>query len=387
MKILYLECNMGAAGDMLTASLSELSDDAKAFEKRFNALGIPSVSLRLESSEKCGIRGTYSRVCINGENGHHGHHHNHLADIEHLISHLDLPVSVKDNAIAVYRIIAEAEGYVHGCEMDNIHFHEVGTMDAVSDVVGVCMLIDELNPDRIIASPVAVGSGQVSCAHGILPVPTPATAYILRDVPIYSGCVTGELCTPTGAALLKHFVSEFAPMPVMKTNKIGYGMGKKDFETANCVRAFLGQTQDNDGQITELRCNVDDMTGEEIGFATEELLSHGALDVFTAPIYMKKNRPGVLITVLCGSEQREEMIRLIFTHTTTIGIREYSPHRSTLSRTSYTVKTAYGDIKAKRSEGYGVIRHKVEYDDLSTAARKEKLPLKTIRSEVEKSIL
>lgn len=261
MKTLYLECNMGAAGDMLTAALLELHPEPEQFLERMNALGIPGVKIKQEQSEKCGIKGTHITVTVGGEEEksedvhehdhghvHHHHHHEHthhhagMHEIEHIISHLDLPETVRQDVLAVYGLIAEAESHAHGRPVSEIHFHEVGTMDAIADVTAVCLLLHELAPQRIVASPVHVGAGQVRCAHGILPVPAPATAYILRDVPIYGGAVRGELCTPTGAALLKHFASEFAGIPVMKVQKIGYGMGTKDFEAANCVRAMLGES-------------------------------------------------------------------------------------------------------------------------------------------------
>lgn len=264
MKTLYLECNMGAAGDMLAAALLELLPDPEAFLTKLNALGIPGVKISKEQTAKCGIMGTHIKVMV-GEaeeksedvaehEHHHEHHHDHdhyhdhahhhagMHEIEHIISHLDLPETVREDVLAVYGLIAEAESHAHGRPVSEIHFHEVGTMDAIADVTAVCLLMHELSPQRIAASPVHVGAGQVRCAHGILPVPAPATAYILRDVPIYGGAVRGELCTPTGAALLKHFVSEFTGMPVMKVHKIGYGMGTKDFEAANCVRAMWGET-------------------------------------------------------------------------------------------------------------------------------------------------
>ena len=386
---------MGAAGDMLASSLIELLDEPQEFVRRFNALGIPNVTLNIEKCQKCGITGTHARVKVGGEeedghmhdhhhHHHHDHHHTTMADIEHIISHLDISDSVKKNVTEVYKIIAEAEGHAHGREVSEIHFHEVGTMDAIADVTAVCMLIDEIKPDKIIASPVHVGSGQVKCAHGILPVPAPATAYILRDAPIYGGEVKGELCTPTGAALLKYFADEFTSMPVMRTKKIGYGMGTKDFETANCVRALLGETEDTSGEITELRCNIDDMTGEMIGFAVEELFNAGALDVYTIPISMKKNRPAVLLTVMCRAEQKDEMLSLIFKHTTTLGIREYTPNRYTLTRCEITLKTPFGDVKGKKSTGFGGATVKAEYEDLARIARENNISIKDITYKEEK---
>lgn len=409
MKLLYLDCGMGAAGDMLGAALAELlPDDARdAFTSELNAAGIPGVHVSLDPSVKCGITGTHLTVTVNGteekEGGHshshehshhdhqhdhahdhshsHDHHHDHshrsLHDIHHIIDDLKLPEAVRTDILAVYRLIAEAESKAHDKPVSEIHFHEVGTMDAIADIASVCLLLHKLAPDQIIASPIHVGSGQVKCAHGILPVPAPATAYILKDIPIYSGSIQGELCTPTGAALLKHFVTRFAQMPLMTPASTGYGMGTKDFPAANCVRAILGESfsenQDvilgesfaenqpeqpacipaapastatpasatapasEEAAITEticeLSCNVDDMTGEDIAFAIETFLQNGALDAFTVPCTMKKGRPGVLVTVLCKDPDQKQMTRLILQHTTTLGVRSAEKKRWILSRT------------------------------------------------------
>lgn len=259
MRILYLDCGMGAAGDMLAAALLELLPEADRapFVQELNSLGIPGVEFAAEPSVKCGITGTHMAVRVNGESEggeHHHHHHEHehghshehhhsgMHDIEHIVSgHLNVPEAVKADILSVYNLIAEAESHAHGVPVTEIHFHEVGTIDAIADVTAVCLLMDRLAPEQVIASPVHVGCGQVKCAHGILPVPAPATAHILTGVPVYGGKINGELCTPTGAALLKHFASRFGDMPVMTLRSVGYGMGSKDFEAANCLRAMLGE--------------------------------------------------------------------------------------------------------------------------------------------------
>ena len=244
MKTLYLNCSMGAAGDMLMAALLELLPDPDSFVSKLNALAIPEVHFEKEKSIKCGITGTHMKVTVHGQEEGEMHHHSHLQDIEHIVSHLDVSDGIWKDILAVYQEIAQAESKVHGVPVTDIHFHEVGTMDAIADVTAVCMLMAEIAPDQVIVSPVHVGSGQVHCAHGILPVPAPATAYILKGIPIYGGQIDGELCTPTGAALLKYFATKFGDMPIMNVTSIGYGMGTKDFEAANCVRAFLGETED-----------------------------------------------------------------------------------------------------------------------------------------------
>ncbi|MCR5325057.1 MAG: nickel pincer cofactor biosynthesis protein LarC [Lachnospiraceae bacterium] len=343
----------------------------------------------------------------------HTHHHSSMHDIEHIVrDHIGCSDKVKEDVLAVYRIIADAESHVHGVPVTDIHFHEVGTLDAVADITAVCMLMERLGCDNVVVSPIHVGSGQVRCAHGILPVPAPATAFILNDIPIYGGKIRGELCTPTGAALLKHFATKFGDMPAMKVSGIGYGMGKKDFEAANCVRVFVGDsavsgtsegndTADSlkkevhgacneqssgmlaDGVICELSCNIDDMTGEEIGFAMDRLFEAGALEVYTVPVGMKKNRPGILLSVMCREEDKEKMIVEIFKNTTTLGIRENIFKRYTLDRRVETVSTSFGNVRIKKSSGYGVNREKAEFEDLAAMAVRNGISLRDMRKKID----
>ncbi|MBR5731217.1 MAG: nickel pincer cofactor biosynthesis protein LarC [Firmicutes bacterium] len=409
MKTLYLECEMGAAGDMLAAALLELTGDRQAFTDRMNSLGLPGVCVRAADSVKCGITGTHIEVTVDGEkeepcahehheheHGHEHHHHDHehhhhdhehhhasLPDIEALIDGLAVSEKVKRDAKAVYMMIADAESKVHGRPVSQVHFHEVGSMDAVADVVGVCLLLEKIAPDRIIASPVHVGSGHVHCMHGILPVPAPATALILTGVPTYGGRVRGELCTPTGAALLRYFASGFGDRPVMKTLAVGYGMGTKDFEQANCVRAFLGEEEDRRESVTKLECNLDDMTGEDIAFAMEQLFREGARDVYTQAIGMKKNRPAVLLSVICMPEDADRLAEVVMKHTSTLGIRRQDMSRYVLDRHEETVSTAYGDVRVKRASGMGVEKAKPEYDDVAKIAEERGVSLETVRREIK----
>ena len=323
--------------------------------------------------------------CHNHE-GHEHHHHEHhgLLDIEHLvIEHLNIPQKVKEDVTAVYKIIAEAESKVHGVPVNEIHFHEVGSLDAVADITAVCFLINELKPEYITASPIHVGNGQVRCAHGILPVPAPATALILKGIPTYSGDVMGELCTPTGAALLKHFVSDFGYQPIMLVDKIGYGMGKKDFEQANCVRAILGDSEESKDVVRELCCNIDDMTAEDIAFAMERLFEAGALDVYTTPIGMKKNRSGILFTCMCTKEKRDLILNTMFKHTSTLGIRESICNRYVLNRKIEKVSVDGDEVSVKKVSGYGTEREKIEYNDLVKVALRRNLSLNEARKLVK----
>lgn len=442
MRTLYFECNMGAAGDMLMSALLEICPDPDGFIERLNNIGIPDVKVVRRNVLKCGIQGTGVDVLIGGveedehmyelahkhsrdhdhnhsydhshehsherdhehehgnEHGHdhdheHGHGHEHgghshtgMDEIRGVINGLGISDKIKADVLAVYNLIAEAESRAHGRSVEQIHFHEVGAMDAVADITGVCMLIDELKPDRIVTSKIHVGSGRVRCAHGLLPVPAPATAYILRGVPTYGGAVEGELCTPTGAALLKYFTDEFADLGAMSVSKIGYGMGKRSFyteggvEILSAVRVMLGESEDKTDNIIMLSCNIDDMTGERAGFAVERILAGGALDAYTAPIYMKKGRPGILLTVICDERTKDDMVRLIFKHTTTLGIRELRVGRYVLSRSEEIVKTEYGDVRVKKSSGYGVTKLKAEDDDLKRLAVENDLAITDIEDKL-----
>ncbi|MBQ1489456.1 MAG: nickel pincer cofactor biosynthesis protein LarC [Eubacterium sp.] len=436
MKTLYIECNMGAAGDMLMGALSEVAPE-EAVQKVQN-LGIDTVSVTLEHGEKCGVGGTHARVLVDGEeeesadhhhhhdhdhdhhhdhdHGHEHHHHDHdhdhdhhhhdhdhdhhhhhahhgMADITAMIEGLAVSDTVKANAKAIYAKIAAAESKVHGEPVDQIHFHEVGAMDAVADVVANCVLMEAIGADHVVVSPVNVGSGHVHCAHGVLPVPAPATAEILKGLPYYSDEIKGELLTPTGAAILAHFADEFGPRPVMSVEKNGIGMGTKDFPKANIVRVFLGEEQSagqsdekNAGQnhaeksgqadpVVELSANIDDMTGEDLGFAMEQLLKAGALDVWYTPIMMKKNRPAVMLSCLVKAGDADGMAEVLFKHTTTAGIRKQTFERYTLARTV----TEEDGVRMKEYQGYGVARRKAEYDDLAAIAEREGKSLAEVR--------
>ncbi|MGN1411881.1 MAG: nickel pincer cofactor biosynthesis protein LarC [Oscillospiraceae bacterium] len=394
MKILYLECNMGVSGDMLMSSLIELLPNPQFFLDKMRSLNIPNVKIDIEKVSKCGILGTHTHIIVDGieevsqdvclEEHQHKCRHQHssttIGDIEQMVSHLNLSERVRQDVLSVYHLIAEAESHVHGKNVQEIHFHEVGTIDAITDIVGVCLLMEMLSPQKVICSPINTGYGQVRCIHGVLPIPAPATAYIIRNIPIYSGNVQGELCTPTGASLVKHFATEFKQMPTMCVEKIGYGMGSKDFPEANCLRAMIGETLETSNEISELQCNLDDMSPENIAFAQEVLLSNGALDVFTTPIVMKKGRLATLLTCLCSLDTRDSLVNLIFKHTSTIGIREVIKNRYTLTRREILKDTSLGSIKVKVSNGFGVEHKKIEYDDISKMAKEKNISIEEIKN-------
>lgn len=562
MKTLYIECGMGAAGDMLMGALSEIAPDL-ALDALQN-LQIPGVEFQPEKAESCGITGTHMRVLVHGheegsgnaahthsdsaaeaaglyhghehmhghdepsdafhdhshthedehmhshscahEHGHdtpseafhdhshahedehmhshdyahmhahshdhngHAHHHAHhsMADIAAIINELDIPEAVKQEALQVYQRIAAAESKVHGTTVSEVHFHEVGALDAVADVVGNCLLISAIHPDRIVVSPINTGSGHVHCAHGILPVPAPATAEILKAGVSYSDGTNGELCTPTGAALLTQFADAFGPQPPMQVHQTGIGLGTREFPgKANGIRVFLGDEIDrsliglahsaggsgaetsgegissgkssgsqsagpassgadsasskagNDtgrsivcrhadlapygvmtdlsGQITdlaeledyqrdvvaELSANIDDMTGEELGFAMERLLEEGALDVYHTPIVMKKSRPAVKFSCICRPEDAGKMTDLILRLTTTIGVRMHYFQRAVLSRTEETEENGV-TVKTSTDSRRGIRRRKIGYDDAAAYAREHGISLREARHKLGK---
>ena len=435
MKTLYIECNMGAAGDMLMSALYELLDDKQAFLDTMNRLGLPGVRVEAQAAATCGIAGTHMAVTVHGreeaegsipaeaphphvhsheadhdhEHGHehhhehhdhdHGHDHDHHHDHDHgeghphhhhatpghigeLLDSLPLPEEVRGRARRVYDAIARAEAKAHGCPVGDIPFHEVGALDAVADVAGACYALYLLAPERIVVSPIHVGSGTVRCAHGVMPVPAPATANLLSGVPIYGGAVRGELCTPTGAALLTSFADAYGPMPVMVARAVGVGIGAKRFEQANCVRAFLGETaEEANGEILELVCNIDDMTPEALSFAASRLLEAGALDVYTTPGTMKKGRPGHVLTVLCDPEKERALARKILAETTTNGLRVRRCGKYFLTPGAGMVQTQWGPVKLKLARGYGITHVKPEFEDAAELAREHGVPYQAVLRE------
>ncbi len=366
MRVLYLDCGMGAAGDMLTAALLALldKDEHDQFLRDINAALGGKAVVTAEPAVKCGVQGLHVHVVINGEeeghehrhhDGEHHHHHTGIKEIRELIESLPLSDAVREDALQIFNSIARAESEVHGTDMEHIHFHEVGSIDAVADVLGVCLLMEKLAPELVVA---------------------------LRGIPWYEGEIKSELCTPTGAALLRWFVNSWQTAPVLRVETCGYGMGTKDFGQLNAVRALLGDMEDEE-DLYVLACNLDDMTGEELGFAQERLFEAGALDVWTAPIGMKKGRPGVLLSVLCRPERTHELTACLFKHTTTLGVREDYVRRYTLRRDMRTADTPWGPVSVKTASGYGVTREKPEYEDLAKIARENNLSLREVKEKIK----
>lgn len=424
MRTLFIDCGMGAAGDMLMGALLSLIPDKDAFIENLNQIGIPDVQISYRTDCKCGITGLHVSVKARGveeesvdvhehqhqhhhheqemdeqihteESSHHHHetvhehsHHHHasMAYIQEIISGLKVSDKVKTDVSVVYQLIAHAEAKVHGKEITEIHFHEVGMMDALADITGCAMLMEMLDVWKVVVSPVNVGYGKVKCAHGILPVPAPATIELLSDIPCYAGRFEGELCTPTGAALLAYYGTDYAQMPNMRIKGTGYGTGKKEFEAANVVRVVIGETDSETDTVIELCCNLDDMTGEEIGYVMELLLKNGALDVFTTPIGMKKSRPGQMLSVLCKQEQRSKVAEILLKHTTTIGLREYRCNRMILNRREEAFESSFGTVHVKKSTGFGVTKEKMEYEDIKSIADREGLSLQEVKAMIQQEM-
>lgn len=429
MKTLYLECKMGAAGDMLMAALYELLPNQAEFLEIMNRL-VEGVQVKADKRITCGISGTHMSVTVNEEtevsedlpcgainknpnNSHQKHHHHHPSsnhgnhshshsgkhenhnhtphrsplNIKEIIRKLPLPEPVKENAWAVYDRIAEAESKAHGVPVTEVHFHEVGALDAIIDITGVCLALHLIQPDQIIVSPIHLGSGQVRCAHGVMPVPTPATVNLLEGIPCYSGEIVGELCTPTGAALLAHFGDDFASMPVMRILKNGYGVGSKQFSAPNCVRAFLGESGDQEqAEIIELCCHIDDMTAEALAYASDELMSQGALDVAISPLTMKKGRPGVSFTVLCSPSDEERLAQSVLRQTNTNGVRSRRCRKFILNPSIKKVMTSYGEVRIKCADGLDFHREKPEYEDVARFAEANDLPFQKVWNDIIKQI-
>lgn len=399
MRILYLDCGMGAAGDMLAGALVSLlsKEEQESFIKMINNIGVDGVKVSISDDAKCGITGKHFKVEIDGveehshdvhehehhhEHGHHHEHHHHgkgpfPKELEAVAEKLNCPNDIQK----VYELLAEAEAKVHGKDVSEIHFHEVGMKDALIDIASVVYLMNKLKVDKVVVSPVNVGFGKVKCAHGILPVPAPATAELVKGIPTYAGRFEGELLTPTGAALLKYYADEFSYQPLMNVIKCGYGTGNKNFESANVVKAVLGEVTDEliSENIIELNCNVDDMSAEDMAYATKALIENGAKDAFVTPVIMKKGRSGMLLTVLCSAIDKERFVSLIFKHTSTIGIRVKETERIILNRHEETVHTKLGDVRVKYSEGYGVKREKPEFEDLRKLAEENNISVAEAR--------
>jgi len=385
-KILYFDCQSGISGDMSVAALLDLGVDQQLFLKLLGTLNVDGYQLKISSKQSHGITGTDFDVILESEQHSHSHSHHHhaphrnLDDIIKIINRSGIPAQTKVMSREIFEKVAVAEAKVHDKPMDQIHFHEVGAIDSIVDIIGASICMTLLEVEKVYASPLHLGSGFVKCAHGTLPIPAPATAEILKGVPSYATDLKGELVTPTGAAIIKTLASDFIPQPLMRVDKIGYGVGKKDFGILNALRVFSGETANSDlkrEKLVVLETNIDDMNPEIYSHLVPLLLEKGAHDVYLTHILMKKGRPGIQVNVLCGEDNVWEFEQILFSETTTLGIRKSLTDRVCLDRKIVTMNTAYGEIKVKAAYLNGTFfKAAPEYEECKRVAHEQSMSLK-----------
>ena len=386
MTVAYFDCFAGAAGDMIVGSLLDAGAELAPLRASLARLGVGGYSLSAESVKRGGIGGVKFHVTL-AEDGHHEgeHHHEHrnLRTILDLIAAAELPERAADRAARVFRRLAEAEAKVHRVGVDEVHFHEVGAVDSIVDIVGACLALEQLGVDRVLCSPIAVGQGTMRCAHGVMPIPAPATAELLRGARTRPTGIEAEATTPTGAAILTALWECQGPLPAMEVSAVGYGAGTRESEQMpNLVRVFVGQAQEDASTadaLVELSANIDDCTGELIGAAIERLLEAGCADAWAAPIVMKKSRPAWMLSALCTVGDAAEAQRILFAETTTFGVRRRPCERAKLARTWVTVETPYGPVRVKEGRADGrLVSASPEFADCQAAAGTHHVPVKEV---------
>jgi len=376
---LYYDCFSGISGDMNLGALVDLGADVNFLKNELGKLNIKGYEIDIKKDQRNGITGTNLNVNITEKQ----HHHTHYSDIKKMIEESKLSNRVKIDSIQIFKKIAEAEAKIHNTEIDKVHFHEVGAIDSIVDIVGSIICLENLHIKRIISSTVTLGSGFVKCDHGVLPVPAPATLEILKNIPVLKGDIPFEATTPTGAGFLAAMAESFTDDIHFETKKIGYGIGNKIGEKPNMLRVMLGTTNPVSGRNLEnnivLECNIDDMNPEHFDFLFEELFAHGALDVHITPIIMKKSRPAFTINVLCKPDTAEILTNLTFRHTTTLGIKQYPVTKHFLERKIIERRTPWGMVRCKQSFLSGELLHeKPEYDDCKKLANENKIRIDEI---------
>ena len=377
MKTLYFDCFAGASGDMILGAMIAAGVDPEAFRQQLSLLDVSGYSIDFEIVDRSGLSATHARVQTK-----HEHAHRHLDDILKIIDDSHLPAGVKERAGKIFTRLAEAEAHVHNQPVQKVHFHEVGALDAIIDVVGASICFELLNIERFVCSSLHVGSGTVEMDHGRFPVPPPAVAELLKGVPFYSTEVAGELLTPTGAAIITTVCTEYGPVPRFRLQQTGYGAGTRQYEKfPNALRVLIGDDEApvGDEKLLVLETNVDDMSPKMFGYVMERALELGALDCYFTPVQMKKNRPGVLLSVLCRLADREKFMQLLFEETTTLGIRSYEVDRCALERQTVCVETPYGPIDVKVARlGEKVVNAMPEYEQCRQAARAANVALRVV---------
>lgn len=382
---LYLDCHAGIAGDMLLSALIDLGADAKAIETQLQQLPIDDFNLHFTKKVKQGIHAMTLTIDFN-----ESHHHRTASDILTMIEESPLPERVKMRSKSIFMLIAQAEAKIHGMTVEDVHFHEVGAMDSIIDIIGGCLALEQLNIDTIYCSPIPTGHGKIKIAHGIYPIPAPATAELLTGIPLAAFDVESELTTPTGAAFAKSLSDYFGPMPNITIDKIGYGAGTKDFDFPNVLRVIQFQLDEDQTprQVQVLECQIDDMSAEMLGHFMQLAFDNQALDVYYTPIVMKKQRPAVKLTVICNIEDKSMFETLILTHTSSLGVRSYTTTRRILTRKFETINTQYGQVTVKLALSKNtIIKAKPEYEDIKQISEQHQLPLSFIYNDVMSEIM
>jgi len=423
MKTLYFDCFSGISGDMTLGALLDIGADEKALLEGLKKLNVDGYSLRIEKKMKNGIEGTDFSVILEDSDDHHenepehhehhhddhGHEHNHdhdhahnhehshghqhshsdehvhrnMSDIERIINDSGLNEKVRQLSLKIFRLVAEAEGRIHGKPAGEVHFHEVGAVDSIVDIIGTAICIDSMGVDRIVFSSIPLSRGFVRCQHGIFPLPAPATLEILKNVPVYYTDIDFELVTPTGAAIAKGLADEFGMVGELEVERIGYGLGKKTYEIPNVLRVILFNSKKKiSDKVMEIETNIDDMTAEQLGNVMDRLFEQGALDVFFTPVLMKKNRPGTKLTVICRQDRKDMLVEVLLRHTSTFGVRFSYLDRTVLDRETVAVDTAFGSIRCKLGRLSGeLLKYSPEYEDCKSASERSGRPISEVYAE------
>ena len=381
-RILYFDCSAGISGDMTLGALLQLGVSVDELNTELAKLPTKGFQINTQKVNKKGIEALKVDVLVTEEDAHH----RGLTTIKNIINESTLDEKVKEKAIKIFTKLGEAEAKIHGTTVDKIHFHEVGAIDAIVDIVGTAILLDKLQIEAVYASSIHTGSGFVTCQHGTMPIPAPATLELLKGAPIYSTEIKGELTTPTGAAILSTLAKGFGQIPLMKVDTIGYGAGTKDLAIPNVLRVSLGYLEETSLECEQqwmLECNIDDMNHEFIDYVMDKLFQAGAKDVYITPIQMKKNRPALKLNVLYDREIEEKILSIIFTETTSIGVRKYPVEKIMLDRRTQSIETPWGSVNVKLAYYEGqIVNAAPEYEDCKRLAEKTGLPIKQIYSKV-----
>jgi len=381
MRILYFDCFSGISGDMALGALLDLGIDVETWKKELDKLSLDKFEVRTTKRRKGILEGTDVEVI-----SHDSTTHRNLSRILEILERSSLPPSVKQLSQKMFLKLGEAESRVHGIPLSEVHFHEIGAIDTIIDIVGTAIALELLKIDLVYSSPLPLGEGFIEFSHGTIPVPAPATLELLKGIPIYSQGVKGELVTPTGAVIVSTLAKDFGPLPLLKIEKVGYGVGKHDYGPLNWLRVFLGETcfEFEEDKNVVVEANIDDMNPQVYEYLQEKLFQKGALDVTMTPIIMKKSRPGILLSVLARPEREREIIDVIFRESTSIGVRTYQVEKRMAKREIQEIESPWGKVRVKVSRYQEMVQITPEYEDCKRIAQREGIPLKAVIREIER---